>query len=186
VSQQNVEIVKRFIGAAGSDLIALHGNGDVWARFVEEAGGLLEPDFESVVPELPGTRVYVGLDEFHQAWLDWLVPWERYGVEVVEIVDHGARVFVLIANVGRLAGTSHNVETTFANIYRIRDGRIMRWEAYLDRTAAQAAQLGRVDGVAGRCARRLGTPAEGRAHEEPETSAKPESSLSGSPTRRVA
>jgi ketosteroid isomerase-like protein len=139
VSQQNVEIVKRFIGAAGSDLIALHGNGDVWARFVEEAGGLVEPDFESVVPELPGTRVYFGLDEFHEAWLDWLVPWQRYGVEVVEIVDHGARIFVLIANVGRLAGTSHNVETTFANIYRIRDGRIMRWEAYLDRTAARAA-----------------------------------------------
>jgi AAA domain len=60
VSQQNVEIVKRFLGAAGSDLIALHGNGDVWARFVEEAGGLLEPDFESVVPELPGTREIVG------------------------------------------------------------------------------------------------------------------------------
>jgi hypothetical protein len=124
MSQENVEIVKRFIGTLGSDLIALHGNGDVWARVVEEAGGLLEPDFESVVPELPGTRVYVGLDEFHQAWLDWLAPW---------------RIFVLIANVGRLAGSSHSVETTFANIYTIRDGRIMRWEAYLDHASARAA-----------------------------------------------
>jgi ketosteroid isomerase-like protein len=139
VSQENVEIVKRFIGTLGSDLIALHGHGDVWARVVEEAGGLVEPDFESVVPELPGTRVYVGLDEFHQAWLDWLVPWERYEIEVVEIVDHGARIFALIANVGRLAGSSHDVETTFANIYTIRDGRIIRWEAYLDPASAQAA-----------------------------------------------
>ena len=139
MSQENVEIVKRFIGTVGSDLIAAHGNGDVWARVVEEAGGLLEPDFESVVPELPGTRIYVGLDEFHEAWLDWLAPWERYGIEVVEIVDHGAQIFVLIANVGRLVGSSHNVETTFANIYTIRDGRIKRWEAYLDPASAQAA-----------------------------------------------
>jgi len=57
----------------------------------------------------------------------------------VEIVDHGARIFALIENVGRLAGSSHNVETTFANVYTIRSGRIMRWEAYLDPTAAQAA-----------------------------------------------
>ena len=70
--------------------------------------------------------------------LDWLAPCETYEIEVVEIVDHGARIFALIAT----SDVSLEQPKRRDNLRQhLPDSRRTHHalEAYLDPTAAQAA-----------------------------------------------
>ena len=65
--------------------------------------------------------------------------WATYRVEIEEAVDLGDRVLLLTKSFGRLEGSTAEVEASVGNIWSIRDGTIVRFDAYLDRAEAVKA-----------------------------------------------
>jgi ketosteroid isomerase-like protein len=70
---------------------------------------------------------------------DWLGPWDSYRIEIERAVDCGERVLVLVNAFGRLEGSEQEVALKSSEVWTVRDGRLVRWEAYLDRTEALRA-----------------------------------------------
>ena len=140
MSQENVERVVRLLPRPGQDLLRLVRDDDVWAAFTVAHGSVFHQDFECVVGGMPdGKKTYLGLDGFRAAWRDWTAPWATYRSEVDETVDLGDRVFVLFHDFARLKGTTEELNQTPANTWTVRDGKIVRWELYIDWTDAVEA-----------------------------------------------
>jgi ketosteroid isomerase-like protein len=106
----------------------------------ETVGSIFDPEFECATWGLPeGERTYAGLDGLRDLLLDWHAPWASYRVEIEEAVDLGDQVLLLTKSFGRLEGSTAEVEASVGNIWSIRDGRIVRFDAYLDRAEALEA-----------------------------------------------
>jgi ketosteroid isomerase-like protein len=88
--------------------------------------------------------VWHGVDEMWRAVVDWLRNWEDYRVEPEDFIDLGDRVLVLSRQTARGKLSGANVQAEIGEIFTLRDGRIVSWDLYLDRTeAVQAAGLDR-------------------------------------------
>jgi ketosteroid isomerase-like protein len=143
VSEANVELVRALVAAAPDDMSALVD--DDQATHALEA--VLDPEFEFVFAgrgegsdaavDLGG--VYKGVDGFRAAMRDWLSAWESYRNLPEEFIDAGEQVVVLTREQGRTR--THNVETTVetASVWTIRQDKVLRLEAYLDRASALEA-----------------------------------------------
>jgi ketosteroid isomerase-like protein len=83
--------------------------------------------------------VYRGVAGLRAAMRDWLSAWESYRNVPEEFIDAGERVVVLTREHGRTR--THNVETNVetASVWTIREGKVLRLEAYLDRASALEA-----------------------------------------------
>jgi ketosteroid isomerase-like protein len=71
--------------------------------------------------------------------LEWLKPWVAYRSEVVEAIDCGDRVLLLVRDFGRKEGTDAEVQSNYASIWTVCGGKIARAEFYPDRTEALKA-----------------------------------------------
>jgi len=87
----------------------------------------------SGIPDLGTYRWYDGLV---RAWRRWRGVWERYELELEEPVESGDRVLALTRLRARSRG--HGLATEFrgADLFRVREGRIVSSTNYLDREAA--------------------------------------------------
>jgi ketosteroid isomerase-like protein len=127
MSADNVEIVRRVLDAANSGdiatVIALH-----------------HPDWEGHIAAdypLAGTwRGEEGLIGFMQEWLE---AWEEFRVEPQEFIDGGDAVVVDLRYRGRGRGTGMEITDRWFYAYRLRDGKIIRWQPIADRDEALAA-----------------------------------------------
>jgi ketosteroid isomerase-like protein len=133
MSQENVDLVVRLLPAPEQDLVPLFRDDDVWAAFTVAVAPLFHPDFECVAGGMPDEeKTYIGFDGFRAAWRDWTAPWATYRTEIDETIDLGDRVFVLFHDFARLEGTTEELNQTPANIWTVRDGKIVRAEFYPD------------------------------------------------------
>jgi ketosteroid isomerase-like protein len=142
VSTENVRVVEEIQKAlTGGDVVAaLDDTTDQRARgvFMEFA----EPEFEVVMvgPEYTSARAeYNGLDGFVEAWRDWTSPFDRYEIEVEEMIDAGEHVVTLVAMTGRTRTGGAEITAPAAAVWRVLDGRVRRVEFHLDRDAALRA-----------------------------------------------
>jgi ketosteroid isomerase-like protein len=139
MSQENVELVKALLPPSGTDILPLIRDEEIFARLREAPSPLLATDFQgsTVFPGL--TRTFAGLEGFREAWLDWLAPWATYRSTIEELVDAGDRVVNLVRDYGRREGMDEEVELVGAAIWTIREGKVARYDAYVDRTEALKA-----------------------------------------------
>ncbi len=103
---------------------------------------LAEPDFDVIMVGpgyAPGTLDHEGFDGFVAAWRDWTGAFERFRIEVDELIDAGDNVVSLVRQIGVPRGTDAEVESQGAAVWMIRDGRLRRVEFHLDRDAALRA-----------------------------------------------
>jgi ketosteroid isomerase-like protein len=135
VSRQNVEIVRQATDA--------YNRGDL-----EEALGWMHPEIEwdmsrVPVPDPGVFRGYAGLMAFHNSWEE---SFESMELEAEEYLEAGDQVISVVRHVGRGRLSEVEVEQTFAQLWTVRDGKIIRMEMHEDRDAAlEAAQLSQQD-----------------------------------------
>jgi ketosteroid isomerase-like protein len=131
MSREVVEIVRRIYDAVA--------RGDNVAPFELYAPDI-EWDVRTSPPALLGLEpVYHGHEGVRRFWRDWLSAFERLDFELEELIDAGDRVLAVIHQraVGRLSHIAFD-DRVFA-VWTLRDGKVARMRAYLDRDEALEA-----------------------------------------------
>jgi ketosteroid isomerase-like protein len=98
-----------------------------------------DPDIELVRPESVDGEVLKGLASTAKGWGEWLSAWDDYHAEASEYrVLDDERVLVLgrMTGRGRISGATGETET--ANLFQIRDGKVVRLVLYANRENALA------------------------------------------------
>jgi ketosteroid isomerase-like protein len=126
MSQENVEIVRRFQPTPDLDITVLFRDDAAWVALTEAAASVLHQDFAAGIRTLGKQEPFLpGVDGLRSIWLDWLEPWESYRTEIEDVIDVGdERVLVLTRDYGRRVGSNAEVRTHGAGLYTMRDGKI--------------------------------------------------------------
>ena len=69
----------------------------------------------------------------------WLAQFATYDLTIDDLSEHGDRVLALLRHRGRLRGTGDLYAADDAQLYTLREGRIVRVQSFSDRGAARAA-----------------------------------------------
>jgi ketosteroid isomerase-like protein len=128
MSQQNVEIVRRFC--------------ECWERLDWDGMvELLDPDVEQhgTVGGIEERSVRHGPNEMRRGYESTEETWAEHRVEMQEIVAAGDRVVVFQREYqrGRASGVELVIDT--AAIFELRDARIVRVQGYMDPAEARSA-----------------------------------------------
>jgi ketosteroid isomerase-like protein len=103
----------------------------------EAAAAFLDPDVEwHDLPDQPDSGVHYGREGYLAAMEQWLLPFEDYRHEIVEIIDLGDQVVVCLRIVGRGGGSGVEFEQSAAGVWTFRDGSIVRVRWFIERDAA--------------------------------------------------
>jgi ketosteroid isomerase-like protein len=127
MSQLNVEIVRRAIDA--------FNRRDYDAALQDAASDAAVDMSHSLGPD---AGVYVGHEAIRRLWTGLAEPFERHTLVAEEFIPHGERVVVPITS--QMTGRGGiEVEAKSAIVVAVRDGRVVRWTMYQDKTAALEA-----------------------------------------------
>jgi ketosteroid isomerase-like protein len=129
MSQENVEIVRRV-----SDAFA---RGDLPTVFTLVAPEI-EWDFSHADTWLE-ERVYRGYDAITEFFGKWIGEWEDYRFELEEVIDAGDKAVAVIHDEGRAKTSGVRLERRHAEVWTIRDGRVVRIEPFDRRSDALEA-----------------------------------------------
>jgi ketosteroid isomerase-like protein len=127
MSQENVEIVHR--------LNAAWNRGDLEAIL-----SLFDRDCEVIFsPAVPEPGPFHGRAEL-RGWVEgFLAAWDSHHAEVVETIEVGDSVLVMLHLVGRGVGSGIELDETDAHVFTFSDGKVTRWRNFSDRPAALEA-----------------------------------------------
>jgi ketosteroid isomerase-like protein len=119
MSQENVDLVRRSIGAFNS------GDWDGSLEYMDE-------DIEWRAPYVvPDQDSYFGRDGVRAFWTAWTDNFEGFRVEAEELIDAGDDVVVVARIRGQGIASGAEVRSnSFAQVAGLRDGKIRRWEIY--------------------------------------------------------
>lgn len=119
MSQENVELVRRSVGAFNS------GDWDGSLEYMDEGIEWLAP---FVVPD---QDTYVGRDGVRAFWTAWTDNFESFRLEVEELIDAGDDVVVVARISGQGIASGAGVRSNpFAHVAHLRNGKIRRWAMY--------------------------------------------------------
>jgi ketosteroid isomerase-like protein len=124
MSQENVEIVRRFLVVEVEEALTYADPGIVW----------------NPIEESP-TR---GHDAVRASLAHWKGAWDDYEMTPEEFVDRGDRVVVTVQMRARGRGSGVEVDARFYDVYTLRDGKIVRMDQFAARSEALEA-VGRSD-----------------------------------------
>ncbi len=119
MSQENVEIVRRFLKAGVEEALPYADPGIVW----------------NPIEELPTQ----GHDAVRASLARWKGEWDDYRLMAEEFVDRGDSVVVTVRLGGRGRGSGIEIDALFYDVYTLRDGKIVRMDQFNDRSQALAA-----------------------------------------------
>jgi ketosteroid isomerase-like protein len=80
-----------------------------------------------------------GVQAFIEAWRDWLSPFDRWRVELENVIELDDRVVTLVHQFAQPPGSEAEVENAGGAVWFMREGRLSRVEFHLDRQAALRA-----------------------------------------------
>jgi ketosteroid isomerase-like protein len=119
MSQENVEIVCRFLDAAVDEALTYADPGIVW----------------NPIEELPTQ----GHDAVRESLARWKGEWDDYEVLPEELADMGDHVIATVRLRGRGRGSGVEVDALFYDLYTLRDGKIVRMDQFTERSEALEA-----------------------------------------------
>jgi ketosteroid isomerase-like protein len=127
MSQENVAAVKRLMHAfLGAD--------------PGSALDLLDPEVEFDASARPDGRLWSGHDGVRRAMLEWTGAWEDWSMEIESYLDvDDDRVLFYWREQGTGKGSGVQLQQSGATVVTLRDGRVVRLRAYVDRSEAHAA-----------------------------------------------
>ncbi len=125
--------------SGGSALEGTEGIETIAALLTEVAA----PDYVCVMVSKEGIeREYPGVGGFREALGDWITPYERFRLEIDEVVPVDDRLVFLVRQVGTTKHGAVEIETPSASIWDLENGQIKRTTYYIDQqTAREAAGL---------------------------------------------
>ena len=118
-----------------------HGD-DAWSRRdVEALIAVVDPDAEArpILGANIGVSVYHGHDGLRAWFKDLHQEWENFETHVVRIEKRGDRALLTLDIHARGRASGIVIEGEMYHLVEIRDGRILRLEAFRDRDAAVKA-----------------------------------------------
>jgi len=119
MSQENVEIVRRFLVVDVDEALTYADPGIVWNP-TEEASAQ-------------------GHDAVRASLARWKGEWDDYELVPEEFVDRGDRVVVTVRLGGRGRGSGVEIGARFYDVYTLCDGRIVRMDQFTRRSEALEA-----------------------------------------------
>lgn len=129
MSQQNVEIVRRFADLATG------------ARDFDAAFQLAHEDvvFDWRDSRAPYSGLYQGRGECLAAWRVWLEAWDEWNPEVKEAIDVDPETVVVVTEIhARGKGSGVPVRAGGASVWRVRDGKIAYAKLFQSKAEALA------------------------------------------------
>jgi ketosteroid isomerase-like protein len=131
VSTENMETVTRALEAASQDPEALFSILDERVEW-DTSGGAL-----------PDTKArYHGPDGVREFFRRWLGPFEDFGYEVEEVIDADEAVIVLLHQWGSGRGSGIRVDSRFWQVWTLREGKVVRFQHFPEKTRALKAASG--------------------------------------------
>jgi ketosteroid isomerase-like protein len=124
MSQENVEIVRRFLVVDVDEALTLADPGIVW----------------NPIEESPTQ----GHDAVRASLARWKGEWDDYKLMPEEFMDRGDRVVVTVRLGGRGRGSGIEIDARFYDVYTLRDGKIVRMDQFAERSEALEA-VGRAE-----------------------------------------
>jgi ketosteroid isomerase-like protein len=126
------------MSAANVDLVRSIYAG--WGRGDFSSAAWADPEIEYLVVGGPEPSHWRGLAGMAAGWRDWLRAWRDFRAEPEEyLVLDGERVLVLVHNSGRGRTSGLELEQrSVANLFELRDGKVVRLVIYLERAHAFA------------------------------------------------
>ena len=119
MSRENVEIVRNSIDAY------LRGDFDAsLAAYAEDA--------EIDARHFPEGRVYRGPDGLSDLMRTYIGTFDDYRLEVEDVIDAGERVLMLTRESGISKGARVPIEGRYGIVFTVEDGRITRWQGFVD------------------------------------------------------
>jgi ketosteroid isomerase-like protein len=113
-----------------------------WERGRYSSVEWMHPEGELVIEDIPGSGSWKGVGAGVAAWREFLEAWEGHQIEVDEYRELDAgRVLTLGAFKARGKASGVDVEqlrTTGANVFHLRDGKVIKLVIYFDRGHAFA------------------------------------------------
>jgi ketosteroid isomerase-like protein len=113
-----------------------------WERDRYSSVEWAHPEIEFVIEDIPGSGSWSGVHAMVAAWRDFLEAWEGHRIEVDEYRELDAdRVLMLGAFKARGKASGVDVEqlrTTGANVFYLREGKVIKFVIYFDRGHALA------------------------------------------------
>lgn len=98
---------------------------------------------ESFVIEMVGDQDFrverKGIDGFLEAWHDWAEAFERFRVEVDDVVESGPHLVTLVRQIGLPRGGTSEIEEESAAVWTFEGDKLTRVEFHLDRSGALRA-----------------------------------------------
>jgi ketosteroid isomerase-like protein len=119
MSQQSVEIVRRFLIVDVDEALTYADPGIVWNPIEELA-----------------TQ---GHDAVRASLARWKAEWDDYKVMPEEFEDRGDRVVVTVRLRGRGRGSGVDIDARFYDVYTLRDRKIVRMDQFTERSEALKA-----------------------------------------------
>jgi ketosteroid isomerase-like protein len=115
-----------------------------WERGDWSRADWADPDMELVMVDQPGAQEAKGIAATTAAWRDFLSTWNGYRIEAREYRElSDGRVLVLLQAFGRSRAGGLDLKDVTrgqrgANVFEIRDSKVIRLDAYFDERAALA------------------------------------------------
>jgi ketosteroid isomerase-like protein len=88
---------------------------------------------------VPGGGEFGGFDQVRQGFRGWLSSWERYRLELIELLESGDRYFAAVRGSGRGALSGAYAEDLFFQVWTFRGGAVVRIDNFGERNEALAA-----------------------------------------------
>jgi len=132
MSQENVEIIRRAFGE-----FAREG----WEPLMGTVWGP-EIVWNMSPTGIPGLGIYRGFDELRSFFEDWFgaFPFEEWEQELDEVIDCGEQTVVALTRQRGYGSTSGAVtELEYAQVIKLRGGKVVEVDIYLDRARALEA-----------------------------------------------
>jgi ketosteroid isomerase-like protein len=116
---------------------------NAYAAFNSGAGldwSLIDPSIEhDQTKGLFLDGVFYGPEGVRAALEEVESDWEGLSYELVEVVQLGDRVLVLLRMTARVRDSQAELDAQVAHVWEFRDGRAVRWDVYGDHASAQQA-----------------------------------------------
>jgi uncharacterized protein len=132
MSEKNVEIVREFAErfATGGPVEA----DEVWQRYFDP-----EVVWDTSASGMPMAGVYHGWEGVRKFWIEWLGPWDDWGIEHTEYIDAGDAVVLVSRQTGTGKGSGVRIESDFFAVWDLKDSKIVSYRLYESRAEALAA-----------------------------------------------
>jgi ketosteroid isomerase-like protein len=136
VSREDVELVRQlYAELAGGDSpreLERRLTDDVLAAFLDPAIEWI-PVSESLLAD----DTYRGFEGVRRFWTEFLSTWDEYRVEPQEFYEARDQLAVVVRITGRTHGLE--IDQTHSSLVTVRDGKVVRVEAFADPHAAREA-----------------------------------------------